>query len=191
MSTQFSRQGKMKVLVLLAVMLGGVGSFLMPSRPASASHQSKGVWANAVSGCAIDAEHIGNASTAPNRLQHQAGAIGGIVARCNVENLPLVVPGTGEANTLQLVFRDPDGPGSAYVVFAQLQQLTNTGNIFTLAQVNSGDSTATMAFQTVSAAFTHDFNFNRNAYFVEIIVVRHDTAKFPGAATVRLLRSGP
>ena len=189
MSTQFFTQGKMKIIVLLAVMLLGVGSFLIPSQPASASHQSEGTWANAVSGCAVDDGFARKYAVLSNRVQHKAGYVGAIIARCNIENLPLVTPGIGEAGILELTFRDPDGPGGAYVVIAQLKQLANHGKVTTLATVTSETSVVSWGFQTRSTEFTHHFDFRSNAYFVEVIILRNDAEQIPAASIVRLYNS--
>lgn len=188
MSTQFSKktaQGKLKILVLLAVMLGGVGSLLIPSQPASASHQSEGVWANAVNGCAIDEADVSEYEVG-KFLIHKAGMIQTIVARCNVENLPLTPPGFGEVNGLELVYRDPDGPGTAYRVIAKLQQLTNSGALVTLATVDSNAGSASPSFQKRFTLLSHDFDFVNNAYYVEVIVFRSNAQRLPAAAIVRL-----
>jgi hypothetical protein len=190
MSTQFSKrtaQGKLKILVLLAVMLGGVGSLLVPPQPASASHQSEGVWANAVSGCAIDEADLSEYVVGKS-LSHRAATIKTIVSRCNVENLPLSPPAFGgDPNGLELVYRDPDGPGTAYQVIAKLQQLTNSGAVVTLATVDSNtEAIASPAFQTQFKLFSHDFDFDNNAYYVEVIVFRTNAQRVPAAAIVRL-----
>jgi hypothetical protein len=192
MSTQFSKktvQGKVKTLVLLAVMLGGVGSLLIPSQQASASHQSAGIWANAVNACAIDEADLNEYTFSPNRLTHKPGVVGPIVVRCNVENLPLTPPGFGDVNGLELVYRDPDGPGTASRVVARLQQLTNSGTVVTLATVDSNTGPTSPAFQSLHTLFPHghDFNFINNAYYVEVVVSRSNAQLVPAAAIVRLI----
>jgi hypothetical protein len=191
MSTQFSKttvQGKMKLLVMLAVILGGVGSLLVPSQPVSASHQSVGIWANAVTGCAIDDADLSEYLVG-RFLSQKPGKIKAIVARCNVENLPLNPPGFGNPNVLELVYLDPDGPGTAYRVIARLQQLTNSGTVITLATVDSNTGPASPAFQSQHRLFPagHDFNFINNAYYVEVTVFRSNAQLVPAAAIVRLL----
>ena len=188
MSTQLikqSAQRKLKILVLLAVMLGGVGSLLIPSHRASASHQSVGIWANTVNGCAIDEANVGQYEVG-KFLSHKAGIKTKIVARCNVENLPLTPPGFNNVNGLELVYRDPDGPGTAYSVVAKLKQLTNSGAVVTLATVDSNAGPASPSFQSRFELLSHDFDFDKNAYFVEVTVIRSNDQQVPAALIVRL-----
>jgi hypothetical protein len=186
MSTQVSKisaQSKMKILVLLAVMLWAVGSLLIPSRPAGASHLSEGVWAHAVNACAIDEADLREYRFDPNSMLHRAGVIGTIVARCNVENLPIV---PGNQYRLELIYRDPDGMGNQYRVVARLIRIDNAGAVAQLALVNSNIAAGGMAFQSLQAPFATDFNFIENAYYVEVSVFRDNVEQVPAAAIVRI-----
>jgi hypothetical protein len=184
MFTQFSTktaQSKMNILVLLAIVLGGTGLLVTPSQTASASHQSAGVWANAVTACAIDEADVSEYSVG-RFLAPKAGIVGSVTARCNVENLPV-----SSGNALQLIYRDPDGHGTAYRVVAKLQQLTNSGAVVTLATVDSNAGPASASFQSQTAGFGHDFNFIDNAYYVEVTVSRGKALQAPAAAIVRII----
>ena len=191
MSTQLSTkivQSKTKVLVLLAAVLIGTGLLTTLSQPASASHFSEGIWANAVNACAIDEVDVRQYAVGRNYLGLRDGVVGTVTARCNVENLPVESPSA----TLQLVYRDLDGPGTAYRVIAKLQRLSNDpGGVQTLATVDSNSINCpafSPTFQSCFAGFSHDFDFDRNAYYVEVSVVRNDTAQFPVASIVRITR---
>jgi hypothetical protein len=185
MSTQFSTKtvrGTTKILILLAVVFSGTGLLVTPSQPASASHQSEGVWAHAVNACAIDEDDINEYMVGPG-LNLKAGIVGTITARCNVENLPV------HGGELELVYLDPDGPGTAYQVIAKLRRLSNSGKVFTLATVDSNNANcpgASPAFQTCSKPFPADFNFYNSAYFVTVTVFRNDAAQTPVGAIVRI-----
>lgn len=184
MFTQFSTktaQSKMNILVLLAIVLGGTGLLVTPSQTANASHESEGIWANAVAGCAIDEADV-NEYSVSRFLAPKAGIAGSVTARCNVENLPL-----NSGNTLELIYRDPDGSGKANKVIAKLQQLTNSGAVVTLATVDSNTGSASISFQSLTAGFGHHFNFNDNAYYVEVTVTRKSGIQAPAAAIVRII----
>jgi hypothetical protein len=190
MSTQFSTktaQVLVKILVLFAVVLGGTGLLVTPSHSASASHQSEGIWAHAVNACAIDEDDISEYMVGPG-LNLKAGIVGTITARCNVENLP-IIRASDNSNTLQLVYLDPDGPGTAYQVIAKLRRLSDSGKVFTLATVDSNTRVASPSFQSGLATFSHDFNFANNVYFVTVTVFQSDTPQVPVAAIVRITRT--
>jgi hypothetical protein len=187
MSTQFSAttaQGKLKILVLLAAVLSGLVSLMTPSQPASASHLSQGVWAQAVNTCAIDEADLRKYQFNIYKLSHRPEIVGKITARCNVENLPITP--SGDATAFLVTYLDPDGPGKAYRVLVRLQQITNSGSAFTVATVDSNNFPASASFQTQSALISHDFEFYNNAYYVEVIVYRTNTAQAPAAAIVRI-----
>jgi hypothetical protein len=190
MSIQFSTktaQGIVKILVLLAVVLGGTGLLITPAQLARASHLSEGVWANSVNACAIDEADLREYAFNLNRLNLKIGIAGTITARCNVENLPINPP-IGDT-ALQLIYRDQDGAGVAYRVVAKLQQISNTGSLVTLATVDSNSDTcpgASPSFQSCFKIFSQDLNFDNNAYFVEVTVFRNDAVQSPAAAIVRI-----
>ena len=176
-------QGKTKLLVLLAIILGGLVSLMTSSQPASASHLSEGVWAHAVNACAIDEANLSDYAVGLG-LNHKAGIVGRITARCNVENLPISPP--GDAVGLLLTYRDQDGPGSASRVIARLMQLSNSGTVSLLATVDSNTGPASASFQSKFQTFSHDFDFNNNAYYVEVTVIRSNATQVPIAAIVRI-----
>ena len=187
MSTQFSTktaQGKTKILVLIAVVLGIAGLLMTPTQTANASHQSEGVWTHAVNACAIDEADLGEFAFNVNRLNHKAGFVGPLTARCNVENLPITP--SGDATALILTYRDQDGPGTAYRVIARLREINNSGAVVTLAIVDSNTGPASPSFQSQFATFSHDFDFNNNAYYVEVTVFRKDALQAPAATIVRI-----
>ena len=176
-------QGKTKLLVLLAIILGGLVSLMTSSQPASASHLSEGVWAHAVNACAIDEANLSDYAVGLG-LNHKAGIVGRLTARCNVENLPISPP--GDAIGLLLTYRDQDGPGSASRVIARLIQLSNTGTLSLLATVDSNTGPASASLQSKFQTFSHDFDFNNNAYYVEVTIIRRDNTQVPIAAIVRI-----
>jgi len=187
MSTQVSKisaQSKMKMLVLLAVMLWGVGSLLIPSQPAGASHLSEGVWAHAVNACAVDEADLAEYRFDPNSMLHRGAVVGPIVARCNVENLPITdSPAAGY--DLELIYVDPDGPVVTTKVVAKLYKINNTGGVSVLAVVNSNAGPAAAGFQSLKTMFVHDFDFVKRAYYVEVSLSRGHQA--PAAAIVRII----
>ena len=176
---------KAKGLLSLAVVLGGAGLLMTLLRPASASHLSQGTWAHAVNACAIDEANVGQYQVGVSFLSHEATATGPLIARCNVENLPI---DPGDVLGLELVYRDQDGPGTAYSVSARLLATTNSGSVVQIAVVNSNTGPVSTSFQRSQiATFSHDLNFANNAYYVEIIVSRNNTAQAPAAAIVRIV----
>ena len=176
-------QGKTKIMALLAIILGGLVSLMTSSQPASASHLSEGVWAHAVNACAIDEANLSDYAVGLG-LNHKAGIVGRLTARCNVENLPISPP--GDAIGLLLTYRDQDGPGSASRVIARLMQLSNSGTLSLLATVDSNTGPASASLQSKFQTFSHDFDFNNNAYYVEVTVIRRDNTQVPIAAIVRI-----
>lgn len=182
---QTAMQGKAKVFLLLAVILGSVALLVLMLRPAGASHTSGGVWAHAANACAIDEADVGEYAVGSASLFHKGTITGAITARCNVENLP-VTPG-GDTLALQLVYRDHDGSGGASRVIARLWQINNSGASSQLAVVDSNLFPASPSFQSqISNFLSVDFDFNNNAYYVEVTVVRNGAA-VPAAAIVRLV----
>lgn len=183
MSIKFSKrtvQVTMKILLLLAVVLGGTGLLVTPSQTASASNQSEGVWAHAVNACAMNEADL-NEYAVGQFLTLQKGIVGKLVAYCSVENLPIL-----GGDELELIYRDPDGRRMGSRVIAKLQQLTNSGEVITLATVDSNAGPASPSFQARSKTFSHNFDFVNNAYYVEVIVSRSDVKLVPAAAIVRI-----
>lgn len=179
-------QSKAKWLGLLAIVLASAGLLTVVLRSANASHFSVGTWAHAVNACTIDESDASEYAVGNNSLSHRSGIAGTITARCNVENLP--VSPSGDVTALSMVYRDPDGSGTAYRAIARLRAISNTGSVVTIATVDSNTGPASASFQNRASTFSgHDFHFITNAYYVEVTVSRSNTLQAPAAAIVRIV----
>jgi hypothetical protein len=176
---------------------------------------SNGAWTHVASACTVDEQSPGH-SLGGAGLSFAASRTGEILARCNVTNLLQSAADTEgcsdcQWNTLEVVYRDPDGAASGNQVTVSLHEVSNTGlaevpvtivdpltgrpvAVFDpslVVQFNSNAAGgATAAVQTRSVDFSHDFNFEDNAYYVLLRVRRNlaSTGNNPAVFVVRLLR---
>jgi hypothetical protein len=160
------------------------------SATASASDLPEVFWTHAVNACAIDESDVEVANVSSNSLSHRSPRIGRLLARCNVETLPITFQ-PGEILELELVYTDQDGPGTAYSVSATLLRITNSGAVSTVETVNSNTRPGSTSFQTLTVPFIHFFDFNSNAYYVEVRILRFDVVQTPAAAIVRIIGLPP
>jgi len=174
-----------RVLLSVAAAITTLGPLTALAPPASASHQSAGIWSHAANACTVDEVDVAEYAVDLRALSHRPGVVGTVTARCNVENLPLVLG--GDTPALELVYRDPDGPGTAYSVFARLRAVARNGSVLTIATASSNTAAASTSYRSVFQPFSHDFNFRNNAYYVEITVFRSNLSQAPAAALVRLV----
>ncbi len=113
-------------------------------------------------------------------------------------------------NTLEVVYRDPDGVGGPNQVTATLHEVSNNGlaeqlitifdpitgrprAVFDPSEIVTFDSNTvaahTAAVQTHTVGFAHNFNFEDNAYYVLLKVKRSraGVGNNPTVFVVRLL----
>jgi len=152
--------------------------------PSTAAVGPYTVWTHVPSACAPDEASMGRYDAHVSAFKHAPGATGQIVTRCNVVDLPEF--GIGGTPVLQASYRDSDGPGANEQVLVDLIQARPDGLTTILARLNSNNFGASAGTQTQRVPFNHAFDFERNAYYVEIRVTRGTTAPAPAASTVRL-----
>jgi hypothetical protein len=156
----------------------------LPTATTEALHTTP-VWTHVGSACTPDEASRGKYSSNESDFNHRGTVLGGIAARCNIVNLTDF--GAGEAQVLEVVYRDQDGPGSNYRVRAFLKYVRNSdGQDFTIATFDSNAFGASLATQTHHVFVNHHFNFAPNAYYVTLIIDRADATRLPVVSVVRL-----
>ncbi|MBM4259273.1 MAG: hypothetical protein FJ147_25655 [Deltaproteobacteria bacterium] len=164
---------------------------------------SHGTWTHTASACTPDESSIdyqmGGAS-----VSFPGSITGEITLRCNITNI--MDPNFPSWNTLEVVYRDPDGSGAANRVRVTLHKVGLNGTAENLTPSNSGgqltlpiDPSLLATFDSNTAASTtsstqvhtvgvnHNFDFATNAYYVKITLKRDaGSTTNPAAFVVRL-----
>ncbi|HEY7042993.1 MAG TPA: hypothetical protein VH419_04925 [Nocardioidaceae bacterium] len=177
---RYSRQ-LLTVAAGLGILAAAAGAGTSPSEAAVADYT---VWTSVPSACSPDEASTGRYDAHVSAFKHANGATGQLVTRCNVVNLPEF--GLGDSQRLQAVYRDTDGVGTGQQVLVDLIQARPDGSTVILARLNSNSFSGSQASQTRSVGYTHNFDFEHNAYYVEVRVTRSSTSTTPAASTVRL-----
>jgi len=81
-------------------------------------------------------------------------------------------------NRFKMLYLDPDGSDGDYSVSSTLQYLDGDGSTPIVAELNSNDHVSAN-INTMSAAFSHDFDFTNRYYYVEIKIFRKNTKANP------------
>ena len=144
------------------------------------------VWTHVASACSPDEASFGRFDSHVSSFKHAPGATGQIVTRCNIVDLPQF--GIGEIPVLDVVYRDQDGSGTAQRVRAELIRSNNAGTTSVIKTFDSNAFAGSPATQRRFVSYSHAFNFDTNAYFVQIRVDRTTTSVTPLIATVRLTK---
>jgi hypothetical protein len=167
---------------------------------------SHGAWTQVASACAVDEDSIdyklsGAGVALPTSIN------GEITLRCNITN---VMDPDAPWQTLEVVYRDPDGSGTGSQVTVALHKVSLTGTAETfvttvnpvtgkpqsitdpslVAAFDSNSVTSTTSStQVQKVGLAHDFDFATNAYYVKIKVKRTDATINPAAFIIRLYDS--
>jgi len=132
------------------------------------------VWTATGNSCVVDNSDLDQYEQDSFSLQHRKRAEGTILARCNVSN-PLdsgANPGWG---TLEVVYRDPDGRDNRSQVRVRLIRVNNGGNTTNVAEFDSDEFPEAADPATQSVVFSHAFDFDTGAYYVELRISREST----------------
>jgi hypothetical protein len=154
------------------------------ANPSAAVGSSATVWTHVPSACSPDEASDGRYDSHVSAFKHAPGATGQIVTRCNVVDLPQF--GIGEIPVLEVLYRDGDGTSTGQGVLVDLIEARPDGSTAIVARFNSNNFAGSPATQTRRIPLNHAFDFNRNAYYVEVRVTRTATTTAPAASTVRL-----
>ena len=183
-----------KILSLALLLVGGL--FLNAEILSAQRIENLPAWTQTASACSPDDAAISkyalfNADFSFNSFRvsdtGKNGAPIPIVVRCNVLN-PLD-KGNPVWNSMYVGYQDPDGTGLKYEVFVRLKRLSRTtGGVSTIATFSS-DSINNSARSEGLVTFSHNFDFVKNEYFVEIAIARTDTLANPVVYMVRLEQS--
>jgi hypothetical protein len=141
---------------------------------AAARAQAAPVWTATANSCVVDNSDLGDVEQDSFSLQHRKFVKGAIVARCNLTN-PLdsgADPGWG---TLEVVYRDPDGRDNRSTVRVRVIRVNNGGNTTNVAEFSSDDFPEAVDPTTESVTFSHAFDFDHGAYYVELRINREST----------------
>jgi hypothetical protein len=157
---------------------------LSPLSMIGSAQYDRGIWTHVASACAVDEASLTKYDQHVSVLGFKGANIGTLVARCNVENLPLEQ--MFEYPLLEVTYKDPDGFGTTFQVRAMLIMANETGT-FKIAEFDSNNFPASPNFQRQAVSYSHTFDFAANAYYIDIRVTRNSTAESPTAAIVRLL----
>jgi hypothetical protein len=155
------------------------GFFIVPS---------EGTWTHVVSACAVD-EDSSDYQLNGAGVSFPDTATGEIVLRCNVTN---IMDPDSPWDTLEVVYRDPDGSGTGNQVTAALHKVGLNG-VASLVAAFDSNSTAdvTSSTQVRRIELSHDFDFAQNAYHIKIKLKRADgLTTSPAAFIVRLYKHG-
>ena len=172
---------------------------------AQAVEQREGAWTQVASACtpdedSIDYQFSGAGVSFPNSIT------GEITLRCNITNvMDLDFPW----NTLEVVYRDPDGNGTTNQVKVTLHKVGLDGTAETSVTridpitrrplslidpslIETFDSntvaSATSSTQVHTVELNHSFDFTENAYYVKVKVKRSEgSTTNPAAFVIRVL----
>ena len=114
------------------------------------------------------------------RVSHSVDYMGKVNLFCPVFNTTTRYNGDPTWNRFTILFKDPDGTGSAASVGAGLRYVDATGNVKDVAAIDSNkDPSPGTNNQEMTVSFEHKFDFNANYYYVQIGLSRTDKALFP------------
>ncbi|MGA8210341.1 MAG: hypothetical protein WB441_05695 [Nocardioidaceae bacterium] len=184
-SQQLSTRSKSTAAVAAGIM-AVAGLAAIPASPSAAVGSSATVWTHVPSACSPDEASFGRYNSHVASFKHARRARGQIVTRCNVVNLPEF--GRGRIPVLEVLYRDRDGRWTREGVRVDLVQARPNGSTTIVARFNSNNYPGRAYTQRRRVAFNHAFDFNRNAYYVDVRVTRSSTSAAPEASTVRLTR---
>ncbi|MBS1809681.1 MAG: hypothetical protein JST84_16085 [Acidobacteria bacterium] len=128
-----------------------------------------------------------NYTEATARLNLALPANSSAVIRYNVVAVDGLADAGGDGNFLRVRFRD-NGQDERVIVRLKSVDIA-TGAVATLMTLDSNAFAANALFQTQGVSVcnpTWKFDFNRNAYFVEAILIKGSTAGNPGLSVVQI-----
>jgi hypothetical protein len=169
---------------------------------------SQGAWTHVASACTPDDDSI-DYQLGGAGVSFPGSVTGEITLRCNITN---VMDPDLPWGILEVVYRDPDGSGTANQVKVTLHQVGLDGtaestitridpvtrrpvsisdpSLLTTFDSNTAAS-ATSSTQVHTVGVNHTFNFAENAYYVKIKVKRNEgSTTNPAAFVVRLYAQG-
>jgi hypothetical protein len=136
--------------------------------------QAAPVWTTTGNSCVVENSDLGDYDQDSFSFHHARRADGAIVARCNVTN-PLDSGADPAWGTLEVVYRDPDGRDDRSQVRVRLVRVNNGGNTTNIAEFDSNEFPETQDPATESVTFSHAFDFDHGAYYVELRIDRAST----------------
>ena len=151
--------------------------------------QGQTTWTQTANSCVVDNSDLDQYDQDSFSLQFRRGVEGTILARCNVTN-PRDDGGDPGWGTLEVVFRDPDGSDDRSRVRVRLFRVNNGGNTTEIAELDSDDFPEAHDPATQSVSFSHAFDFDHGAYFVELRVSR-ESIRSENNPAVFLVRLAP
>jgi hypothetical protein len=152
-------------------------------------HAANGEWTTAASACVPDEGSFGAYNLEQARFEFLGGAVGQIVARCNITDPGDVGNGSAVWNRMTITYDDPDGFFSEYRVRVQLRLVRDTNG--TSQTITTFDSNLVADSNPEVHPFAHAFDFVRNAYYLTIIVDRVNAQANPRIMRVRLWQAPP
>jgi hypothetical protein len=135
-----------------------------------AQAQTVSAWNAVAATCVPSATSVRNyRNFGATSVGHIGARTGKLVFTCGIDHF--TVPGTDWR--LHLAYRDSTGTRPAASVIARLYRVrtNNSPTPILIATANSNTSAATGSSVVISA-FTHDFNFSTDSYFVQVSVTR-------------------
>jgi len=136
--------------------------------------QAQTVWTQTANTCVVDNSDLNQYDQDSFGLRHSRRAEGTILARCSVAN-PLDSGANPAWGTLEVVYRDPDGRDDRSQVRVRLTRVNNGGNTDNIAEFDSDEFPEAADPATQSVTFSHAFDFDHGAYYVEIRISREST----------------
>lgn len=194
---------KKTVLVLGAASC--LALFTSSETQAQAIERREGAWTQVASACTPDEDSI-DYQMGGAGVSFPGSVTGEITLRCNITNvMDLDFPW----NTLEVVYRDPDGSGTTNQVKVTLHKVglngTAESTITTIDPVtrrpllnfdpsllatldSNAVASATSSTQVHTVGLNHGFDFTENAYYVKVKVKRSEgSTTNPAAFVIRLL----
>lgn len=159
-----------------------VVSFLVPPPTVSAAPAE---WTTAASPCVPDEASDGIYNLEQARFEFLGANVGQIVARCNITN-PLDV-GNPAWDCMSITYDDPDGMQVQSRVRVQLRLARDTDGAS--STITTFDSNVVVDSNPEVHCFDHSFNFQRNAYYLTLILDRQNALLAPRIMRVRLFQA--
>jgi hypothetical protein len=142
-------------------------------------------WTTAASPCVPDEDSAGSYNLEQARFEFLGAAVGQIVARCNITN-PRDDTANPGWNCMVITYDDPDGFLNPSRVRVQLRLARDTDGAS--GTITTFDSNLVADSNPEVHCFDHTFNFERNAYYLTLILDRVDPQSNPRIMRVRLFR---
>lgn len=159
-----------------------VAAFALPAQAFTATW----VWSMTMNSCVPSSKSINNASySSGNYVAHRGKNSAAIILYCPMSSVDDFEPGTSWY--LDVTYQDSTGSGSGAVVEVKVvKQNVQSGVTSDVWTFNSNEENTTSIHRS-TVTFLHDFNFENNAYFLQVKLDRSNSSQTVRAYSVAVI----